>query len=172
MKKHTEIRLEEAIVETLIKTGGWIFIDYNKGPAIARYDKTRALDPTLVLQFIQRTQDKVWKRLVAIHGHNASQVVLDHLVKELEIKGTLKVLRQGFKCYGLKFRLAIFAAANRMNPDTLALYENNVLSVTRQLYYSEENSNCPDLFCIDVWHLPRFDRKAGSLIPRLRLEDH
>ena len=32
-----------------------------------------------------------------------------------------------------------------MNPETLALYRQNVLSVTRQLYYSETNSNSLDL---------------------------
>jgi type I restriction enzyme R subunit len=59
-------------------------------------------------------------------------VVLDHLCKELETKGMLKVLRQGFKCYGKKLLIAVFAPNNQMNPDTLALYGQNVLSVTRQ----------------------------------------
>jgi type I restriction enzyme R subunit len=145
MKKHTEIHLEDTIVADLTNNGGFIFINYNKGPAAGQYDKARALDPVQVLSFIQITQDRTWKRLVAIHGVHTSRVVLDHLVKELEIKGTLKVLRQGFKCYGLKLRLAIFAPSNQMNPDTLALYEKNVLSITRQLYYSEQNANCLDL---------------------------
>src|ERR1044072_5988327 len=98
MKKHTEVKLEDAIVANLINGGGWIFLDYNKGAVAGRYDKARALDPALVLDFIQTTQDKMWKRLLTIHGTNTRQVVVDHLVKELEIKGTLKVLRQGFKC--------------------------------------------------------------------------
>ena len=46
------------------------------------------------------------------------------------------MLRQGFKCYGKKLRVAVFAPNNRMNPDTLALYGKNVLIVTRQLYYA------------------------------------
>jgi len=145
MKKHTELKLEDAIVADLISGGGWVFVDYNKGATAGRYDKGRAVDPALVLDFIQTTQSKMWTRLITIHGTQTHQVLLDHLVKELEIKGTLKVLRQGFKCYGLKFRPAIFAPNNRMNPDTLAVYEKNVLSVTRQLYYSDSNSNSLDL---------------------------
>jgi type I restriction enzyme, R subunit len=145
MKKHTEIRLEDAIVDNLTSAGGYIFVDYNKGLTAGRFDKARALDSALVLGFIQATQEKMWKRLGGIHGTNTNKVVLDYLGKELETKGTLKVLRQGFKCYGLKLRVATFAPNNRMNPDTLALYERNVLSVTRQLYYSESNSNCLDL---------------------------
>jgi type I restriction enzyme R subunit len=71
--------------------------------------------------------------------------VLDHLVKELDTKGLLKVLREGFKCYGKKLRMAVFAPNNRMNPDTLSLYKQNVLSVTRQLHYGAEDSKSLDL---------------------------
>ena len=145
MKKHTEARLEDAIVDHLKTQGGFVFVDYNKGEGKDRYDKARALDPALVLGFIQATQEKMWKSLHAIHGEETAKVVLDHLAKELDTKGTLKVLRQGFKCYGKKLRLAVFAPNNRMNPDTLALYGRNVLSVTRQLYYGTEHSKSLDL---------------------------
>jgi type I restriction enzyme R subunit len=145
MKKHTEARLEDAIVDHLSTQGGYDAVDYNKGEAAGRYDKPRALDPMLVLGFIQATQPKVWQGLQAVHHDDTGKVVLDHLVKELETRGMLKVLRQGFKCYGKKLRVAVFAPNNRMNPDTLALYEQNVLSVTRQLYYGEAHAKSLDL---------------------------
>ncbi|NWK55656.1 type I restriction endonuclease subunit R [Verrucomicrobiaceae bacterium N1E253] len=145
MKKHTEARLEDAIIDSLCKGSGYVHVDYRDGEAKGRYDKARALDPVMVLDFIQKTQEKAWKSLRGIHDEEAGKVVLDHLCKELDTKGILKVLRQGFKCYGKKLRVAIFAPNNAMNPDTLALYDANVLSVTRQLYYSEENSNSLDL---------------------------
>lgn len=145
MKKHTEARLEDAIVDHLSTQGGYAFFDYNKGQAAGRYDKARALDPALVTGFIQATQMNLWQSLKAIHGDETEKVVLDHLVKELETKGMLKVLRQGFKCYGKKLRVAVFAPSNKMNPDTLALYGKNVLSVTRQLYYGEAHSKSLDL---------------------------
>jgi type I restriction enzyme R subunit len=144
MKKHTEARLEDAIVDHLRTQGGYVFVDYSKGAAAGRFDKARALDPALVLGFIQATQAKLWQSLKDIHKGETDKVVLDHLVKELEIKGMLKVLRQGFKCYGKKLRVAIFAPNNNMNPDTLTLYGQNVLSVTRQLYYSEAHNVGPD----------------------------
>ncbi|MDO9188858.1 MAG: type I restriction endonuclease, partial [Sulfurimicrobium sp.] len=80
-----------------------------------------------------------------IHGDETEKVVLDHLVKELETKGMLKVLRQGFKCYGKKLRVAVFAPSNTMNPDTLALYGQNLLSVTRQFFYGETHTKSLDL---------------------------
>ena len=144
MKEYTEARLEDAIVEHLSELGGYVYVDYRDGEAKGRYDKARALDPALVLAFIQKTQEKVWKSLHGIHGEETGKVVLDHLCKELDTKGVLKVLRQGFKCYGKKLRIAVFAPSNAMNLDTLALYGANVLSVTRQLYYSEAHSNSLD----------------------------
>lgn len=145
MKKHTEARLEDAIVDHLCTQGGYVFVDYNKGEAAGRYDKARAFDPALVLSFIQSTQAKMWQSLHAIHGDETAKVVLDHLVKELETKGMLKVLRQGFKCYGKRLRVAVFAPNNNLNPDTLVLYDQNVLSVTRQLYYGEAHAKSLDL---------------------------
>jgi type I restriction enzyme R subunit len=145
MKKHTEARLEEAIVDHLVTQGGYVAADYNDGDAAGRYDRARALDPALVLGFIQATQPKPWQSLKAIHRDDTDKVVLDHLVKELDTRGMLKVLRQGFKCYGKKLRVAVFAPNNRMNPDTLALYARNVLSVTRQLYYGQAHAKSLDL---------------------------
>lgn len=135
MKKHTEARLEDDIIDHLAALGGYVIVDYRTGPAKDRYDKTRALDPALVLGFIQKTQPKLWQSLTALHGEETEKIVLDHLVKELDTKGVLKVLRQGFKCYGKLLRVAVFAPNNRMNVDTTKLYSQNVLSVTRQLFY-------------------------------------
>ncbi|MBE9544442.1 MAG: type I restriction endonuclease subunit R [Proteobacteria bacterium] len=145
MKKHTEARLEDAIVDHLCSHDGFEFVDYREGEAKGRYDAEKALDPKLVLDFIRQTQEKVWKSLQAIHGPETEKVVIDHLDKELNTKGVLKVLRLGFKCYGKKLRMAVFAPSNRMNPDTLALYGKNVLSVTRQLYYGAEHSKSLDI---------------------------
>ncbi|MEN9480119.1 MAG: hypothetical protein RLZZ298_1514 [Pseudomonadota bacterium] len=145
MKKHTEARLEDAIVDQLCSVGGYAFVDYREGPAKDRYDRARALDPVLVLDFIAATQPKAWQSLNAIHGEETGKVVLDHLVKELDTKGMLKVLRQGFKCYGKKLRVAVFAPSNRMNPETLDLYEKNRLTVTRQLFYGETHAKSLDL---------------------------
>jgi type I restriction enzyme R subunit len=79
MKKHTEARLEDAIVDELTTAGGWVQIDYNQGAAAGRYDRALALDPVLVLGFIEATQAKVWSSLVAIHGAETGKVALDHL---------------------------------------------------------------------------------------------
>lgn len=43
MKKHTEARLEDAIVDSLTREGGFELVDYRHGPAAGRYDKALAL---------------------------------------------------------------------------------------------------------------------------------
>ena len=66
MKKHTEARLEDAIVDSLTSQGGFVFVDYRSGLAAGRYDKALAMDPALVLGFIQATQPKIWQSLQAV----------------------------------------------------------------------------------------------------------
>lgn len=55
MKKHTEARLEDAIVDHLTKQGGFVYVEYCEGEAKDRYDKAGALDPAIALGFIQVT---------------------------------------------------------------------------------------------------------------------
>jgi type I restriction enzyme, R subunit len=45
----------------------------------------------------------------------------------------LDVLRNGFKCYGKTFQVAYFQPNTGMNPETLALYHQNRLTLTRQV---------------------------------------
>jgi len=92
MKKHTEDRLEDAIIAQLCEHDDYRYVDYRDGEARGendrpRYDKARALDPLLVLEFIKNTQEKVWNSLQAIHGEETAELVLDHLGKELDTKG-------------------------------------------------------------------------------------
>ena len=139
MKKHTESRFEDAIVSHLITHGG-----YSLGKS-EDFNTDLAIEPARVIKFIQATQEKPWKALFAVHGKQTEYILIDSLCKELDTKGMLKVIRQGFKCYGRKFKMAYFAPNNRMNPETLSLYNQNDLSVTRQLYYSSQNKNSLDL---------------------------
>ncbi len=69
----------------------------------------------------------------ALHGVGLERLLIDALVKELDLKGTLHVLRHGFKFYGKTFRLAYFKPAHGLNEEVLRLYAQNRLTVTRQV---------------------------------------
>lgn len=138
-KKHTEVKFEDAVVNSLVTTGGFVQTSSEE------FDCVRALNPERVVNFIRETQPKPWQTLCSIHGAETTKVVLDALCKELELKGMLKVLREGFKCYGRKLSVCKFTPNNAMNPETMEQYNRNELSVTRQLYYSNAHKNSLDI---------------------------
>ena len=51
----------------------------------------------------------------------------------MDSRGSLDVMRHGFKCFGEPIKVAYFEPAHGMNPEELALYEKNRLTVVRQL---------------------------------------
>jgi type I restriction enzyme, R subunit len=71
--------------------------------------------------------------------------LLQRLHKELEIRGALDVIRNGFTDNGITFELAYFKPETSMNPETGKLYNQNILSVTRQVKYSSKNENSLDM---------------------------
>jgi type I restriction enzyme R subunit len=136
---HRERAFEAAIEYSLLNEGG-----YSKADP-ANFDRGRALDPTLLLPFIRETQPKDWAAIDKHYGDRAEQVLLDDLCHALDTQGMLDVLRHGFKCFGKLLRVAYFAPASGLNPDTQLRYAVNRLTVTRQLKYSLANENSLDL---------------------------
>jgi len=136
---HTEKTFETAIVASLVEQGG-----YTQGSA-DDYSVELGMFRADVIDFIRTTQPEKWEKLEAIHGKDCPHRIIQRLYKELDLRGALDVLRNGFVDYGIRFQMAFFKPASRMNPDTLALYGQNRLKVTRQLYYSPKNRNSVDL---------------------------
>ena len=124
---HKEENFEDTIDRELQELSS-----YDKGNS-NDYDPEIALFPTEIIQFIQKTQPQVWSRLASTSGGDTQQNIIDSLVKELKSRGMLEVLRNGFKCYGKKLKVAYFQPNTGMNPDTLELYEKNRLTFTRQV---------------------------------------
>lgn len=122
---HKEINFEDAIEQSLLNEGG-----YAKGDP-ADYDPERALFPRDVIAFAQ-TQ-KFWPRFAELNGDKAETILLDSLVKELQNKGMLTVLREGFKCFGKTVRMAWFAPNTSLNAAAFAQYAVNRLTVIRQV---------------------------------------
>lgn len=124
---HKEIDFEDEIEEFLLDKGGYV------AGSAADYDPQRALFPTAVLDFVQTTQPRFWQRLEGLNKGTAAAVLLDSLTKELESKGMLTVLREGFKCFGKTVRMAYFAPNTGMDPAATERYADNRLAVVRQV---------------------------------------
>jgi type I restriction enzyme R subunit len=135
----TEKAFEDAIVNSLTNGGG-----YQLGNA-TNFKRELAFDQATLLEFIKNSQPEEWKSLSDIHGQTVEQKFIDRLCQELNLRGMLDVLRYGITDYGVCFKLAFFKPASGLNPDTLALYERNILTVTQQVHYSTRNENSIDL---------------------------
>jgi type I restriction enzyme R subunit len=95
---------------------------------------------------VKETQPEVWQALEKLHGASTKTVILDDLTKALDGQaGALSVIRHGFKCFGKLIRVAYFAPAHGMNPESRQLYEANRLSITRQVHYSTKHENSIDV---------------------------
>jgi len=126
MKATTEKAFEAYIQETM-GDRGWI-----TGSNLL-WDKQKALFPDHILSFIQGTQGKLWVQMEKLHGSELSAKLIETLVKERDTKGTLHILRHGFKFYGKTFKLSFFKPAHGLVNETLALFAKNKLHVTRQV---------------------------------------
>ena len=126
MNTATEHAFESHVEETLLRQGGWRRIP-NAG-----WDAERALFPARICAFLEATQPKPWAQMRALHAAGLESLLVDALARELDLKGTLHVLRHGFKFYGKIFRMAWFKPAHALNEEVLALYGKNELTITRQ----------------------------------------
>ena len=137
----SENTFETAIIESLVASGGYI-----EGEAGA-YSPELGMFKAEVLQFLQTTQTRQWDKLAAIHGEDVSNRVITRLYKEMDLRGALDVIRNGFVDYGVRFKMAFFKPQSGLNPDTLTLYEQNRLKVVRQVYYSQKKQGIRWIWC-------------------------
>ena len=139
-KRHTEQTLESAIVDTLTsQQAGYSFVHGE------HFRKDIALYPEGVLGFLQATQPKEWDKITGIHKERVEDKVMNRLVKELEMRGSLDVLRKGFTDMGVKFRMAYFRPETSLNATAQQQYDANILTVMRQIHFALKNEKSLDL---------------------------
>lgn len=139
MRITSENTFETAIVESLINQGGYTIgnaPDYSPELGFFKYE---------VLNFLQNTQPKNWQKISSIHGDQVDNRIIQRIYKEMDLRGSLDVIRNGFVDYGVRFKLAFFKPESGLNPETEELYNKNTLKIVRQVYYSSKNKNSVDL---------------------------
>ena len=117
---------------------------YRKG-TMATYDKQRAIDMPVLVEFIQATQPKMWQRYQNVYGDKAEKQLYTIFQQNVEQNGLVSVLRYGVKDRGMELRFAYFAPASNLNLDLVERYNKNILTCTRQFAYSAQNSNTIDV---------------------------
>lgn len=141
MKQIYEKNFENAIDDYLLNKGGFTKVSPDA------IDLECALYPEVLLSFIQDTQPKEWSYLKNHQKEKAAETLLSDLCRALnsEYEGCLKVLRHGFNCFGKKFKVAYFAPASGLNPDTQSLYAANRLTIARQQNFSNKHGKTIDV---------------------------
>ena len=135
----SENTFETALVHSLVENGG-----YTEGDA-RDYNSELGLFKIEIIQFLQESQPKRWGKISSIHGADVANRVIQRLCKEMDLRGSLDVLRNGFVDYGVRFQMAFFQPASGLNPDAVALYNQNNLKVYRQIYFSSKNRKSVDI---------------------------
>lgn len=137
MSKHKEIVFETEIVRYLTNN------DWVEGKSDG-YDKALALYPEDVVSFIKTTQPEAYEKFAKRYVTDTDLHLVKEVAKNLDKQGALFYLRNEMKFIGGKFRLCQFQP-DLPTPGLLEKYQQNILRVVRQVYYSEHNQNSIDL---------------------------
>ena len=100
------------------------------------------------MQYVKTTQPKTWAKYEQLYPTSPDQAFIDKLAsqlskadpqasdKHLRTFGTLGVLRHGIRDKSASFKMCQFKPEHGLNPDTLAMYDGNILRVVPELTYS------------------------------------
>jgi type I restriction enzyme, R subunit len=79
-------------------------------------------------------------------GAKAADGLCAEIGRALKSQGTLNVLRNGVQfTWSAPIKLCYFKPASNVNPNLDTLYQGNILSVMRQVYYSAKSKNSIDI---------------------------
>jgi type I restriction enzyme R subunit len=109
------------------------------------YNRVDCVDEDLLFNFLQNTQEKEVMKLQSIHGSNYRSKVLYRLNNQIKTFGIIEVLRKGITDNNVKLKLFFDKPVSNLNEKDLALYNQNIFSVTRQVHYSKQNENSLDM---------------------------
>lgn len=102
----------------------------------SEYDRVHAVYPEDLIGYLREAWPERWEKFCKANPQNPEKVLIQKVARELEKKGTLDVLRHGFKVPGVKIDLCSFKPDHGMNPDTERRYKANRLRVVEEVSYS------------------------------------
>ncbi|WP_051023744.1 type I restriction endonuclease subunit R [Thiorhodovibrio frisius] len=136
-----ESAFQQDIIDQMVD-GGWQLGDP------AHYDRALALYTPDCLAYVKTTQPKTWTKYQTLYPSDPEQAFVNTLAaqlgkadptasdKNLRSFGTLGVLRHELRDKSASFKLCQFKPDHDLNPDTLAMYQGNLLRLVPELVYS------------------------------------
>ncbi|MEH6629605.1 MAG: DEAD/DEAH box helicase family protein [Halopseudomonas aestusnigri] len=139
--KASEYTFQESVILQLL-ANGW------KRGRPEDYNRELALLSDDLLGFVKETQYEQWQKFCNLYPSDPEGKFLERVAvqlkkadpnaahKEVRSFGTLGVLRHGIRDRGTRFNLCQFKPEHDLNPDSLARYKKNRLTVVPELVYS------------------------------------
>ena len=134
----SEKNLESILVNYLRDVQG-----YEEGIS-ENYNKDYAFDTERVKRFILSTQEKKVENTACFASEVSERKFFAELNKQLASRGITDVLRKGFRYISELFDM-YYPLPSELNPTAQEMYAKNIFCVTRQLFYSKDNSNSIDV---------------------------
>ena len=131
----SEKGLESIIEEHLIKNNGY------RQSYSTNYDRDPCINKKLLFEFLEATQSSAYDTILKRGEHK----FIKRLEDQIREKGIIKILRNGVKDLDLRVQLYYKKPTSHLNDKAQRLYNSNIFSVTRQLYYSKDNKNSLDM---------------------------
>jgi len=137
MPKHNE-QAFEAYIESVMNVGWTTVVN-------TTFDPTHDLFPEELISFLSQSQPTLWAELEKLNGTLLPEQIVKALVKERLSKGTLHILRHGFKFHGKTLKLAYYRPAHTLSKEAEALYQCNTFQVCRQVFYHPDKNQSIDM---------------------------
>lgn len=137
----TEKGLENHIAQYLVNENGYLLRENTA------YDNAACLDSELLFEFLEATQPKAVAKLKTHHKDLYRQRISKRINDQIKAKGVIEVLRKGITDGFTATKLHLFydKPVSNYNTSAQALYEANLFSVMRQVYFSPLNKKSLDL---------------------------
>ncbi|MDO6654996.1 type I restriction endonuclease [Anaerobacillus sp. 1_MG-2023] len=141
----TEKGFEENIEQRLVESG--FHQRVLTGSDLAIFQKW-AIDQATLFSFLEETQPKSMERLRKAYKNDIQFKVIDRIDKELKRRGMIDCLRHGIKDYGVTLKLAYNKPPTDMNRTLVEKYEQNIFTVSRQVFYSAGSRKSIDMLLL------------------------
>ena len=106
------------------------------------YNSQKSLITETFIDFIKKSQPDSWTGLCDKfdNENEVKENLIDELLKQRKTLGTLDLIRKGFDFRTIHFDTVFWKPENNLNPDTISLYNSNILTVINQVTGDEEKS--------------------------------
>ena len=134
----SEKALEDLIEAAFLREVDGEPTEYIKGDN-ADFDADLAMDTVQLWAFLEATQSDELDKLRT--RQNWQRIVLERLDRKIKKDGVLTVLKKGLSVDDAHLKLLYRLPYNTKTPEVTRLFEANIFSVTRQVYFSTTDSN-------------------------------